>query len=107
MSVAVKESVAEETTMRVKKRNGIFEPVDVNKIVRAVGRCAKGLKQVDTLRVATKTIGGLYEGATTKELDKLSINTAATLIADPFVFSINFNGFQARFNQRAHGETRC
>lgn len=82
MSVAVKESVAEETTMRVKKRNGIFEPVDVNKIVRAVGRCAKGLKQVDTLRVATKTIGGLYEGATTKELDKLSINTAATLIAE-------------------------
>src|SRR3954468_7155156 len=83
MSVAVRESVVEEsTTMRVKKRNGEFEPVDVNKIVRAVGRCAEGLKQVDTLRVATKTIGGLYEGATTKELDKLSINTAASLIAE-------------------------
>ncbi len=83
MSVAVRESVVEEsTTMRVKKRNGGFEPVDVNKIVRAVGRCAEGLKQVDTLRVATKTIGGLYEGATTKELDKLSINTAASLIAE-------------------------
>lgn len=83
MSVAVRESVVEESmTMRVKKRNGSFEPVDVNKIVRAVGRCAEGLKQVDTLRVATKTIGGLYEGATTKELDKLSINTAASLIAE-------------------------
>jgi ribonucleoside-diphosphate reductase alpha chain len=83
MSVAVRESVVEESmTMRVKKRNGGFEPVDVNKIVRAVGRCAEGLKQVDTLRVATKTIGGLYEGATTKELDKLSINTAASLIAE-------------------------
>lgn len=83
MSVAVKESVVEEgTTMRVTKRNGGFEPVDVNKIVRAVGRCAEGLKNVDTLRVATKTIGGLYEGATTKELDKLSINTAASLIAE-------------------------
>ena len=83
MSGAVRESVVEESmTMRVKKRNGVFEPVDVNKIVRAVGRCAEGLKQVDTLRVATKTIGGLYEGATTKELDKLSINTAASLIAE-------------------------
>lgn len=83
MSIAAKESVAREgTTMRVTKRNGSFEPVDVNKIVRAVGRCAEGLKHVDTLRVATKTIGGLYEGATTKELDKLSINTAASLIAE-------------------------
>lgn len=83
MSVAAKESAVEEsTTMRVKKRSGEFEPVDVNKIVRAVSRCAEGLRQVDTLRVATKTIGGLYEGATTKELDKLSIGTAASLIAE-------------------------
>ena len=32
------------------------------------------------LRIATKTISGLYDGATTKELDKLSIQTAASLI---------------------------
>lgn len=79
----MKESQIEESVkMRVRKRNGALESVDVNKIVRAVGRCAEGLKQVDTLRVATKTIGGLYEGATTKELDKLSINTAASLITE-------------------------
>ena len=70
------------TTMRVRKRNGALEPVDVNKIVRAVGRCCAGLSQVDALRIATKTIGGLYEGATTKELDALSINTAASLIVE-------------------------
>jgi hypothetical protein len=100
MSVAVRESVVEESmTMRVKKRNGGFEPVDVNKIVRAVGRCAEGLKQVDTLRVATKTIGGLYEGATTKELDKLSINTAASLAK-------YFNRLQSWFNQRTHRAAR-
>jgi len=68
--------------MRVQKRNGRFEPVDVNKIVRAVGRSAVGLSQVDPLRVATKTISGLYDGATTKELDALSIRTAASLIAE-------------------------
>jgi len=75
---------AEETqvTMRVQKRNGSFEPVDVNKIVRAVARCSIGLTQIDPLKIATKTIGGLYDGATTKELDTLSIQTAAQLIAE-------------------------
>ena len=32
-----------QTTMRVRKRSGSFEPVDVNKIVRAVSRCCVGL----------------------------------------------------------------
>jgi ribonucleoside-diphosphate reductase alpha chain len=69
-----------QTTMRVRKRNGSFEPVDINKIVRAISRCCYNLPSVDTLRIATKTISGLYDGATTKELDKLSIQTAASLI---------------------------
>src|SRR5690606_39232212 len=43
--------------------------------------CA-GLSQVDPLRVATKTISGLYDGATTRELDQLSIQTAASLIVE-------------------------
>ena len=73
---------APPTMMRVRKRNGSFEPVDLNKIVRAVGRCCVGLTQVDSLRVATKTISGLYDGATTQELDKLSIQTAAALIVE-------------------------
>jgi ribonucleoside-diphosphate reductase alpha chain len=70
------------TAMRVRKRNGSFEPVDVNKIVRAVTRCCVGLNEVDAMRVATKTISGLYDGATTKELDSLSIQTAALLTAE-------------------------
>jgi len=69
-----------ETSMRVTKRNGQREMVDVTKIVRAVSRCALGLAAVDPLRVATKTISGLYDGSTTQELDQLSIQTAASLI---------------------------
>ncbi|QNI30668.1 ribonucleoside-diphosphate reductase subunit alpha [Alloacidobacterium dinghuense] len=69
-------------TMHVRKRNGALEPVDVNKIVRAVQRCAHGLAHVDAIRVASKTIGGLYDGATTRELDAMSIDTAASLIAE-------------------------
>src|ERR1700743_3506224 len=73
----------EETPlMHVRKRNGALEPVDVNKIVRAVQRCAHGLAAVDAMRVASKTIGGLYDGATTRELDAMSIDTAASLIAE-------------------------
>ncbi len=70
------------TQMQVSKRNGDSEPVDVNKIVRAVERWAIGLDDVDPLRVATKTISGLYDGATTAELDRLSIQTAAEMIAE-------------------------
>jgi ribonucleoside-diphosphate reductase alpha chain len=68
--------------MRVTKRNGGQETVDVNKIVRAVTRSADGLFAVDPMRVALKTIGGLYDGATTQELDQLSIRTSAALTAE-------------------------
>ncbi|WP_229068435.1 ribonucleoside-diphosphate reductase subunit alpha [Actinoplanes sp. DH11] len=68
--------------MQVRKRNGDLEPVDVNKIVRAVELWVSDLDEVDPLRVATKTISGLYDGATTAELDKLSIQTAAELIGE-------------------------
>ena len=70
------------STMQVRKRNNSLEPVDVNKIVRAVARCCHGLAHVDALKVATKTIGGLYDGATTQSLDNLSIQTSAMLIAE-------------------------
>lgn len=69
-------------SMRVRKRNGSTEAVDLNKIVRAAGRCCVDLGAVDPLRVATKTISGLYDGASTQELDRLSIQTAAALIAE-------------------------
>jgi ribonucleoside-diphosphate reductase alpha chain len=68
--------------MQVRKRNGESEPVDVNKIVRAVQRCAEDLDEIDPLRVATKTISGLYDGATTAELDRLSIQTAAEMTGE-------------------------
>ena len=70
------------TTMRVRKRSGAYEAADVMKIVRAVERSSGGLHEVDPLRIATRTISGLYDGATTRELDELSIRTAASLIAE-------------------------
>jgi ribonucleoside-diphosphate reductase alpha chain len=71
---------AARSQMAVTKRSGAREPVDVNKIVRAVTRCCDGLTDVDPMRVALKTIAGLYDGATTRELDELSIRTAASFM---------------------------
>ena len=75
-------SVYPTTSMRVTKRSGRTETVDLNKIVRAVSRSASGLADVDPMRIATKTISGLYDGATTSELDRLSIQTAAAYIVE-------------------------
>ncbi|HEX8867018.1 MAG TPA: ribonucleotide reductase N-terminal alpha domain-containing protein, partial [Lentzea sp.] len=88
------------TTMRVKKRNGSLEPVDLNKIVRAVERCTVGLHDVDPLRVATKTISGLYDGATTEELDQLSIQTAAALVAEEPEYSKLAAGLLAAYIEK-------
>lgn len=70
------------TAMTVTKRDGTRQAVDLNKIVHAVTRCADGLHAVDPMRVATRTISGLYDGATTRELDELSIRTAALLTGE-------------------------
>lgn len=85
--VVVDDEAAAEGTdtgiqMRVRKRDGSLESVDLNKIVRAVARCATGLERVDSMRVATRTISALVDGATTEDLDNLSIRTAAAFIAE-------------------------
>lgn len=73
---------AKHKIMHVRKRDGSLEPVDVTKIIERVTRCCYGLEEIEPLRVATKAISGLYDGATTKELDNLCIQTAAHLIAE-------------------------
>jgi ribonucleoside-diphosphate reductase alpha chain len=56
--------------------------VDPGKILRAVERCCHGLPDVSADRIASITVRGLYNKATTQELDLLSIQTAAALIAE-------------------------
>lgn len=73
--------------MRVRKRNGTLEPVDVNKIVNAIARACEGLRGVDPMRVATRTISAVAEGATTRELDELSIRAAAALMVEEPAYS--------------------
>jgi ribonucleoside-diphosphate reductase alpha chain len=78
---------APHTPMRVTKRSGAHEPVDLDKIVRAISRCAAGITDVDPMRIALKTIAGLYDGASTRELDELSIRTASSFMVDEPAYS--------------------
>jgi ribonucleoside-diphosphate reductase alpha chain len=78
---------AARNPMRVTKRSGLPEPIDLNKIVRAVTRCCEGIPDVDPMRIALKTIAGLYDGATTRELDELSIRTASSFMVDDPAYS--------------------
>ena len=83
---------AEPGQMRVQKRNGTLEQVDLNKIVRANQRCAEGLDGVDPMMIAVRTIAGVHDGVTTSELDLLSIRTAAAhIVEEP-----NYSKFAAR-----------
>ncbi|GIX34949.1 MAG: ribonucleoside-diphosphate reductase [Lysobacteraceae bacterium] len=68
--------------MQVTKRNGARERVDLGKIVRAIARHCDDLDEVDPMQVAIRTVAGVYDGCTTRELDELAIRTAASLVAD-------------------------
>lgn len=83
--------------MRVRKRDGTLSAVDVNKIVNVVLACSTGLKEVDPMRVAAKVISGLYDGASTKELDQLCIQTAALLIGEEPQYSRLASRLLARY----------
>jgi len=83
--------------MRVRKRDGTLSAVDVNKIVNVALACSTGLKEVDPMRVAAKVISGLYDGATTKELDQLCIQTAALLIGEEPQYSRLASRLLARY----------
>src|SRR3984957_6110426 len=74
-------------TMQVTKRSGAPEPIDGNKIVRGGPRCGGGIRAGAPMRVALKTIAGLYDGATTRELDELSIPTASSFMAEEPAYS--------------------
>src|SRR5580704_14345107 len=94
---AVQETSEGPIVMRVRKRDGNLLPVDVNKIVNVVLACSTGLKEVDPMRVAAKVISGLYDGASTKELDQLCIQTAALLIGEEPQYSRLAARLLARF----------
>lgn len=63
-------------------REGRREPVDLEKIHQRIASLARDLVDVDPLRVALPTIGGMRPGMNVRELDELAIHNAAMLIVE-------------------------
>ena len=84
-------------TMFVTKRNGTLEPVLLEKIVKAIERHAHGLNHVEPMRIAQKTIAGLYDNAPTSEIDKISIRTAAAMTSEEPQYSLLAGRLQSEF----------
>nr|WP_307844261.1 ribonucleoside-diphosphate reductase subunit alpha [Actinospica acidithermotolerans] len=61
---------------------GVGVGYSVEQVEHEVARCAADLPDVDPLRVARKTVGGLHEGATASEAARLSVQSAAELIGE-------------------------
>lgn len=62
--------------MHVVKRDGAKETVKLEKISKRIERQCRDLKHVDAISIAQKVVQGLYDGVTSKELDKLATETA-------------------------------
>ena len=69
-------------TLEVVKRDGTREEIKIEKILGAVNRACRGIPGVEAIEIAKRTINGLHGGATTQELDELSINNAVMLMAE-------------------------
>lgn len=68
-----------EHNMFIIKRDGRKEQVKLEKINKRILNISKDLKHVEAVEVAQKVIAGLYDGVTSRELDKLAVETAAGL----------------------------
>lgn len=68
-------------TMHVTKRNGVKQPVCLDKITNRVRILSHGL-DIDPIIVAQKAVAGLFDGITTVEIDTYLSETAAALTVE-------------------------
>jgi ribonucleoside-diphosphate reductase alpha chain len=65
--------------MRVLKRNGAYEPVSFDKVLRRISVLSEGLEGVAPDEIAQKICGRIYDGVKTTELDELTATLCNTL----------------------------
>lgn len=71
-------------SIQITKRDGTKEPFNADKINRSIERAAQGLLDPisKVIQVATETRLTLYDGITTEEMDKATINAAIQNVKD-------------------------
>lgn len=65
--------------MRVLKRDGTYELVSFDKVLRRISVLSEGLEGVEADEVAQKICARIYDGVKTTELDELTATTCSTL----------------------------
>lgn len=65
--------------MRVLKRDGTYEPVSFDKVLRRISVLSKGLDGVEADEIAQKICSRIYDGVKTTELDELTATTCSTM----------------------------
>ena len=65
--------------MRVLKRDGQYENVSFDKVLRRIHALSNGLEGVQADVVAQKICGRIYDGVKTSELDELTATTCSTM----------------------------
>jgi len=74
--------------MRVTKRNGKFEDVSFDKVLRRIKLLSKDLEKVDPSIVAQKVCSRIYDKVTTSELDELASRICTVMSTDTPEYSI-------------------
>lgn len=65
--------------MQVRKRNNQLVNMDLSKITQRVRKLCSSLTKVDPVRVAIGTVGSLYDGISTEEIDQIAARFANSL----------------------------
>ena len=68
------------SNLKVKKRNGLIEPLDLDKMHLMVEEACRGLAGVSASQVEMKSGIEFYDGITTEEIQKILIRAASDLI---------------------------
>ena len=74
--------------MRVTKRNGNFENVSFDKVLRRIQNLSKGLVNVDSTKVAQQVCARIYDKVSTASLDELSGSICTSMSTDIPEYSI-------------------
>lgn len=88
-----------DNIIRVKKRDGRLEPIDLDKIHRVLIWAAKGLKRVSVSQVELRAQIQFYDGITTTEIHDILIRTSAEMIASEHEYQ-HFSSILAMYHLR-------
>jgi len=81
MEFNTKESITNTSTIKIKKRDGRLEPLDIDKIHFVVEEACEGLAGVSSSQIEINANIQFYDGMTTKEVQQILVKSANDLIS--------------------------